>query len=140
MSLETTFDVSVPPDRVFAFLANPRNVISTSHPGPVVDRSAEGFGPGSWFVLAFDQLRVRVEYTEVEPDRRLSARVTMTGRGSGGSSSSQAFSLTALDGGARTRVDALADGSGGWLRWGPLVRASQRAEWRRLADRIEKSA
>jgi len=140
MELETTFDVAVPPGRAFAFLADPRNLVTANHPRPVVEQSAGPLTSGSWFVLALDQLRVRVEYEQVEPDRQLVAVVTMSGRGSAGSTGRQAIDLCPLDGGARTRIWAMADGSGGWIRWGPLVRASQRATWRRLARGIDASA
>jgi carbon monoxide dehydrogenase subunit G len=140
MGRETSFDVAVPPQRVFAFLSNPRNLITANHPGPVIERSDGPFSPGSWFLLAFDQIRVRVEYPQVEPNRRLAAAVTMSGRGSGGASSRWIFDLSELDGGGGTRVEASAEGSMGWLRWGPLNRALKRRMWRSLSKRIEARA
>jgi hypothetical protein len=67
MRLWTTFDVLVPRERVAAFLAEPRHLLAANHRGPVVEQSDGPLGAGSWFVLAFDQLRVRVEYTLFEP-------------------------------------------------------------------------
>jgi carbon monoxide dehydrogenase subunit G len=140
VTLSTIFEVAVPLPRVFAFLCDPRNLITANHDGPVVEQSTGPFGVGSWFVLAFDQIRARVEYTAFEPTRRLAVSVVMSGRGAGGMSSKQEFVLTALDGGSGTRIEATADGTGGWIRWGPIVRASQAATWRRLSKRIEASA
>lgn len=140
MTLSTTFEVAVPPARVFAFLSNPRNLITANREGPVVEQSDGSLGVGSWFVLAFDQLRARVEYTALEPTRKIAVSVAMSGRGSGGMSGTHEFVLSALEGGSATRIEATADGSGGWLRWGPFVRASQSAAWRRLSQRIEASA
>ena len=140
MQLSTTFEVPIPPSRVFAFLSNPRNLITANHKGPILERSDGPPAAGSWFVLGFDQLRARVEYTAFEPDRRLAASVVMSGRASGAMSSRQEFLLSPLSDGSATRVDAAADGHGGWLRWGPLVRASQRAAWRRMRARMVASA
>ena len=140
MTLSTTFDVAVPPSRVFEFLTDPRNLITANHEGPVIEQSDGPLGAGSWFVLAFDQIRARVEYIAFEPTRKLTVSVVMSGRGAGGMSSTQQFVLAELDGGSRTRIEATADGSGGWLRWGPVVRATQSASWRRLSKRIEASA
>jgi carbon monoxide dehydrogenase subunit G len=140
MPVSTTFDVAVPAGRVFAFLSNPRNFIAGNHIGPVVEQSDGPLAAGSWFVLAFDQLRMRVEYTAFEPSRRVAVATSMSGRGSGGMWSKQEFVLTELDGGSGTRVEATADGAGGLLRWGPLVRASQALTWRRIRHKIEASA
>jgi len=137
MSLSTTFDVDVPPARVFVFLTQPGNLIAANRKGPIVERSDGPLGLGSWFVLAFDQLRARVEYTAFEPDRKLAVSVVLSGRGSLGTSSTQEFVLSELDGGSRTRVEIIARGQGGCLRWGPLVRASQRAASRRMRARME---
>jgi carbon monoxide dehydrogenase subunit G len=140
MQVSTTFEVPIPPSGVFAFLSNPRNLITANHEGPILERSDGPPAAGAWFVLGFDQLRARVEYTAFEPDRRLAASVVMSGRGSGGMSSRQEFLLSALGDGSATRVDAAADGDGGWLRWAPLMRASQRAAWRRMRARMVASA
>ena len=140
MQVSTTFDVPVPPSRVFAFLSDPRNLIAANHPGPVVDRSDGPLAVGSWSVLAFDQVRVRVDYTAFEPDRRLGVTIVMTGRGARGVSSRQDFGLSTIGDGSGTRVEATVEGQGGWLRWGPIVRASQRAAWRRMRDRMVASA
>src|SRR5574338_387270 len=123
----STFDVAVPPDRVFAYLSNPRNLMSANHEGPVVVRSDGPLVAGSWFVLKFDQLRARVEYTEVEPDRHIAAQVALSGFGSGGSVGRVDVILTPVEGGSRTRVQLTTDSKGGWLRWGPLLRAQESA-------------
>lgn len=138
--VSSTFEVAVPPARVFAYLSDPRHFIAANHDGPIIDQSGGALGVGSWYLLAFDQLRARVVYTAFEPDRTIGVAVVMTGRGSGAMSSTQAFVLSELDGGKRTRIQATAGGHGGLLRWGPFVRAAQSATWRRLRHQLEASA
>jgi polyketide cyclase/dehydrase/lipid transport protein len=140
MRLSTTFEVPVPRDRVFAFLSNPRNLIAANHTGPVVDQSEGALGPGSWFVLAFNQLRMRVEYVVWEPTSRIAVAMVMTGRGSGGLAARQQFVLTQLNGGERTQIGATVEGTGGFIQWEPLMRAAQSMAWRRLRKKLEASA
>jgi carbon monoxide dehydrogenase subunit G len=135
--LATTFDVSVPPERVAAYLGDPRHLITANHTGPVLEKSEGPLTTGSWFVLKFDQLRARVEYTMYDPPRRIAASVAMTGRGSGGIKTTQVFVLSALDGRVGTRVEASIEGEGGWMHWGPLMRIGQGLNWRRMRRRIE---
>ena len=137
--ITTTFDVHVTPDRVATYLADPRHLLVANHDGPVIEQSEGPLASGSWFVLRFDQLRVRVEYTAFDPPRRVAAIVSMTGRGARGSTATYEFVLTKLDGGEGTRVDASVDGEGGWIRWGPLQRMSQSLTWRRMRQGIEAS-
>lgn len=140
MRASTVFDVAVPPGRVAAYLAEPRHVIVANHKGPVLEQSDGPLATGSWFVLGFDQLRVRVEYLTFEPPTRIAVAVSMSGRGSAGMRSVQEFRLSELDRGRGTRVGANAEGSGGWLHWEPLMRLAQRLMWRRLRKQIERSA
>lgn len=135
-----TFDADIPPDRAFAFLSNPRNLIAANHKGPMIEQSEGPLAAGSWFVLKFDQLRARVEYTAVEQERRIAAQVTMSGIGSGGQVSRYDYVLTPLDGGSRTRVEGTADGSSGCVRWGPVVRFANAASAKRLRAKMEESA
>lgn len=72
------------PERVFDFLTNPRNLVTGNHRGPVETRSDAAEGVGSWAVLAFDNLRARVEYTAWDRASRISATITWSGRFSGG--------------------------------------------------------
>ena len=137
MRLSTTFDVSVPPDRVSAYLADPRHLLMANNRGPVVEQSDAPLAAGSWYVLAFDQLRVRGEYTVFDPPRAIAVQVAMTGRDSAGARSAQEFSLSAIDDGRGTRVAATAEGEGGPIRWAPILRASQALNWRRLKRAIE---
>ena len=139
MANTADFDVSPSPDRVIAYLADPRNLIVANHQGHVVERSDPPNGIGSWAVLAFDQLRVRVEYTSFEPPDLVAVAVTHTGRGSGGLSQIARYHLgpAAATGGTHTTLEM--DGSGGFitravngLTW-PLI-------WRRLRDRMERDA
>ena len=140
MPLTAVFDVAVPRDRVIAYLAEPRHLIVANHEGPLIDRSDGPLATGSWFIFGFDQLRVRIQYVAFEPPTRIAVELAMTGRGSGGMTAVQEFRLSELDGGRATRIEATADGSGGWLRWGPLRRAVQKLTWRRLRQQIERTA
>jgi carbon monoxide dehydrogenase subunit G len=140
MSVSTVFEVAVPRDRVVTYLAEPRNLLVANHKGPVLEQSDGPLASGSWFVLGFDQLRARVEYVTFEPPERIAVAVSMSGRGSGGMRSVQEFRLSELEDGRGTRVEATADGTGGWLSWEPLTRVAQRLTWRRLRKQIERSA
>lgn len=140
MLAATSLDVSVEPRRAFAFLSNPRNLMVANHPGPIVGQSGGPFEAGSWFVLKFDQLRARVEYTVVEPDEHIAALITMSGLGSFGQVARQDFSLTPLDDGSRTRIEWTTDGHGGCLRWSPFVRVSRSAAAKLLRVKMEASA
>ena len=137
MRLSTTFEVSIPPDRVAAYLADPRHLLLANHAGPVVEQSEGPMAAGSWYVLAFDQLRARVEYSVFDPPRAIAVRLAMSGRGSGGMRSAQEFELSAIDEGRGTRVAATAEGEGGLIRWAPIRRAVQAMNWRRLKRGIE---
>jgi Polyketide cyclase / dehydrase and lipid transport len=138
MRMSTTFDVHVSPDRVAGYLADPRHLIAANHKGPVLERSDGPVATGSWFVLGFDQLRMRVDYVLYEP-RLIRAKVEFSGRGSGKLSAVHGFRLTPLAAGEATRVEADVDGTGGWLGWEPLMRAGQRLRWRQLRKQIERS-
>jgi hypothetical protein len=137
MPEHASFVVSPSPDRVAAYLSDPRNVLVANNDGPVVDRSDPPHGPGSWSVLAFDQLRIRVEYTAAAPDR-VAVAATYAGRGSGGITATASYGLQADPSGG-TRVSLEADGSGGFF-----VRAMNRLTWplvwRRIRDRMDKGA
>lgn len=134
-----TFEVRVPRDRILAHLTNPRNLITANHTGAVIDRSEGMLRAGSWFLLSFDQLTARVEYTTFDPPGHVSATVAMSGVGAGGSSHHQDFVLTELDQG-RTRVEVTVNGTGGLIRWTPLMRSMQAIALRRLRRKIEASA
>ncbi|MEA2653766.1 MAG: hypothetical protein QOI37_993 [Chloroflexota bacterium] len=108
-----------------------------NHEGPIVERSERPGGTGSWSVLAFDQIRVRVEYTAFEPPDRVAVAMTFSGPGSGGMSSTAAYRLLPIIGTGGTRVTIDADGSGG-----VIIRALNRLTWplvwRRLRDRMQR--
>ena len=140
MPITAVFDVTVPRDRVVAYLAEPRHLVVANHKGPLLEQSDGPIATGSWFILGFDQLRARIEYVAFEPPTRIAVAVKMTGQGSGGMTAVQEFRLSELDGGRATRIEATADGTGGWLRWEPLRRAAQKLTWRRLRQQIERSA
>lgn len=84
MRTSATYDVASSPDEVAAYLANPRNLLIANHKGPVVDQSEPPTRTGSWYVLAFDQIRVRIEYTTFEPPALIAISVGYSGRGSAG--------------------------------------------------------
>lgn len=89
-----------PPDRVFDYLCVPRNLLLANHQGPVEARSSDPTTrAGSWAVLAFDQLRVRVEYTAVERAERVEAVMEWSGFGSGNRRETVEYRLTPLPGG-----------------------------------------
>jgi hypothetical protein len=139
MGNRVVFSVSASPSVVSAYLSNPRNVLIANHEGPVVERSDPPVGAGSWSVLAFDQLRARVEYTRYEPPDVIAVGVAYSGRGSGGMTQSATYRLEPDDSTGGTKVTLAVDGSSGLMirafnqvTW-PLV-------WRRLRDRMERGA
>jgi phosphopantothenate synthetase len=110
-----------------------------NHDGPIVEQSDGPLDAGSWFVLKFDQLRARVEYSVLQPERHVAAQVSLTGFGSGGKTWRRDYVLTPLDEGSRTRVVVTTDGKVGLLRWGPLVRAAESASAKRMRDKMESA-
>jgi carbon monoxide dehydrogenase subunit G len=136
MPQTASFVVSSTPDRVAEYLSDPRNALIANHDGPVVERSVPPIERGSWAVLAFDQLRVRVEYLAVEPDQ-IAVVATYSGPGSGGMTASATYGLVVDGTTGGTRVNLDVDGTGRFvaramsrLTW-PLV-------WRRLRNRMER--
>jgi hypothetical protein len=139
MRATTTFDVSSPRDEVAAYLSNPRNILVANHRGPVVEGSDPPVRAGSWSVLAFDQLRVRVDYTAFEPPALLAASVTYSGQGSGGMRGTFVYHLSPIPQAGGTRVSLDAETSGGWMP-SPIRRLLWPLIWRRLRSRMEKGA
>lgn len=136
MRATATFDVPRSRDEVVTYLSNPRNILIANHQGPVVEQSDPPVQAGSWSVLAFDQLRVRVEYTEFQPPTLIAASMTYTGLGSGGMHGTFVYRLAPIDNAGGTRVTLQAQASGGpmpdpvsHLLW-PLL-------WRRLRTRMQ---
>ena len=111
--------------------------MAANHEGPIIEQSEGPFAAGSWFVLRFDQLRARVTYLVVDPERRVSARVAMSGFGSGNRVWDHDYVLTPLDGGARTQIQVTIDGPSGCVRWAPFTRIMRNASMRRLRTKIE---
>jgi hypothetical protein len=132
MRVNATYDVSSSPDEVATHLANPRNLVLANHEGPVVDQSAPPMRAGSWFVLAFDQLRLRVEYTTFDPPTLIAFSTTYSGRGSGGLQGTYVYQLASIPNSPGTRITLDADMSGWWL---PDVLA--RLLWRRSLKRLQ---
>jgi len=137
MRATATFDVSSPPDEVVAYLSNPRNILVANHKGPVVEESDPPVRAGSWSVLAFDQLRVRVEYTKYEPPALVAASMSYTGRGSGGMSGTVVYRLAPVDETGGTRVTLDEETSNGWMPR-PVARLLWQLVWRRIRDRMER--
>jgi hypothetical protein len=136
MRATATFDIGRPRDEVVAYLSNARNILIANREGRVVERSEPPVGAGSWSVLAFDQIRVLVEYTELELPTVIAVSLTYTGRGSGGMYGTFVYRLAPADNAGGTRVTIEAEGSGGpipervsRLLW-PLM-------WRRLRSRMQ---
>lgn len=75
--------IGAPAERVFDYFANPRNLVMANNRGPVIDQSVPSTGPGSWAVLKFDQLQLRVEYETWERPTKLAAVLHYSGIGSG---------------------------------------------------------
>jgi hypothetical protein len=115
MRATATYDAASSPDEVAAYLANPRNLVMANHQGPVVDQSEPPTRSGSWFVFAFDQIRVRVEYKTFEPPTLIAISVTYSGLGSAGLHGTDVYRLGPIPGGSGTRVTLDTDRSGGWV-------------------------
>ena len=135
----TSFEVSRPPDAVAAYLSNPRHFVTADHEGPVVDGSEGPLADGSWYVLAFDQLRTRIEYTSLDLPRRIVVTVQTTGLGSSGVRSIQEYVLRPLPDGRGTLVEVNVEGSGGCLP-GFLGRAVQKRHFEHVRDGMERGA
>ena len=133
----TTFRVGRPREAVFAFLTTPRNHFTANRAGPIVDQSDGPLRTGSSYVLAFDQLRAHVTYEVIEPPERIVVAIALSRRLSGGTRSRREFVL--VEDGNATGVEVRSRGSGGWVSWGPLVRAGERAALSRLRRRIEST-
>ena len=129
------FEVSSGPTAVFAYLSEPRNLLLVSHRGRAVEQSEPPFQAGSWFVLAFDQLRVRIEYVVVEPPGLISFVATYGGRGSHGQRDMAAFQLAENPRALGTVVRIETETRGGWMpAWLTLLWPVQ---LRRLRARME---
>jgi hypothetical protein len=139
MRATATFDLSAPPDQVLTYLSNPRNILIANNEGPVVEQSDPPVRAGSWSVLAFDQLRVRVRYTAFEPPALVAASMTVSGRGSGGMSGSYVYQLRPVRETDGTRVTLDAESSGGWMP-GPLSRLFWPLMWRQIRRRMERGS
>jgi hypothetical protein len=136
MKFNATYDVSSSPDDVAAHLANPRNLVLANHEGPVVDQSDPPIRAGSWFVLAFDQLRLRVEYTTFDPPTLIALSTIYSGRGSAGMQGTYVYQLASIPKSPGTRITLDADVSGGWLP-DVLARLLLRRSLKRLQSRMD---
>jgi carbon monoxide dehydrogenase subunit G len=134
-----SFDLTARLEQVVAYLSNPRNLITANNAGPTVEQSEPPIQSGSWAVLAFDQLRMRVEYLDYEPPARIAVSTTFTGKGSGGTRAVYAYRLEPIQATGGTRLTVEVDGQGGWVP-APLSRLFQRLLWRRMQQRIEAFA
>ena len=134
----TTYDVPSAPDEMAANLANPRNLVTANRPGRVVDQSDPPTRTGSWAVLAYDQLRVRIDYTAFEPPVLVAVAMTYTGRGSRGMSGTFVYQLAPMAGSWGTRVTIDTETSGGWVPDAVsrlMLRLTLRRRMRRDPDR-----
>lgn len=140
MKVRGSYEVAAPPEKVFAYFANPRHVVIANHDGPLIERSEGEQGVGSWYVMAFDQLRMRVEYTVYDPPSRIGARVTSSGRGSGGSAFEHEWEISALPDGRGSRVEIFGVGRGGFWPLNLLYRPFTWLAGRRAKRAIERGA
>jgi hypothetical protein len=97
-----TVDLDVAPDQAFDHFANPRNLVLANNPGPVIERSDPATGVGSWAVLKFDQIRMRVEYEVWERPRRIVAMLQYSGFLSGGRRERAEYEFRPNDSGGTT--------------------------------------
>jgi hypothetical protein len=133
-----TFDVHVSQDRVVAYLSNPRHLLIANNDGPVVAASDPPVRTGSWSLLAFDQLRVRVEYTAFEPPELIATSVIYSGRGSRGMQGVFVYRLRPAPDREATTVRLEAESTGGWTP-GLLSRLLWPLMWRGLRDRMSRA-
>jgi hypothetical protein len=112
-------------------------MLLANYKGPVIERSDPPVRTGSWSVLAFDQLRVRVLYTAFEPPALVAASMTVDGRGSGGMNGSFVYQLRPIRETGGTRVTLDAESSGGWMP-DPLSRLFWPIAWRQVRRRMKK--
>lgn len=126
-----TFEVSARPAEVAAWLSVPGNLLVANRRGSVAERSDPPVRTGSWFVLAFEQLRVRVEYTAFGPPLRVAASVVYSGRRSGGLRAAATYHLVENRRTGGTSVIVEADSSGGWVP-APVGRLLWPLLWRRF--------
>lgn len=129
-----TFDVPAAPEVVFAYLSNPRNLLIANHEGPTVERSTEPVrGVGSWSILAFDQLRVRVEFTAFDSPVRVAVVVEYSGVGSGNRREIADYRIgPGSNGGSVVTVDLESPG----LPIPFLGRLVESLAWRRLGQKL----
>jgi hypothetical protein len=139
MRATATFDLSAPPDKVLTYLSNPRNIVIANNDGPVVEQSDPPVRAGSWSVLAFDQLRVRVQYTAFESPTLVAASTTVSGPGSGGVQGSYVYQLRPIRATGGTRVTLDAESSGGWMPE-TVSRLFWPMFWRQIRSRMEKGS
>jgi hypothetical protein len=71
--------------------------------------------PGVVYVLAFDQLRVRVEYLTVESSLHVGGSITYSGVGSRGIRETFDYHLAPIPDSTGTRVELAVETAGGWL-------------------------
>ena len=139
MHATATFAVPTSPDRVVAYLSRPRSLLIANHEGPVIEQSDPPIRSGSWSIHQFDQLRVRVEYVALTPDR-VAVTITSTGWGSGGMNGSFTYRIASIDGKAEwTRVTVEAETPRGPIR-DPLGRVLWPLLWHRIRDRMAREA
>ena len=132
MRAARTFDVAASPESVFDYLSKPRNLILANQKGSTVEQSTDPVGGvGSWSVLAFDQLRVRIAYTAFDPPARIAAIAEYSGPGSGGRRDVADYRIAPAAGG-RSSVTVEMESPGI-----PLIgRLVEWMVWRRLGQRL----
>lgn len=121
-----------------AYLSDPRNLLIANNDRPVVASSDAPVETGSWAIMTFDQIQVRVEYTAFQPPEVVGASMVYTGRGSGGMRGTYVYRLAPRSSGAGTSVTLEAESTGGWMP-GSLSRLLWALLWRRMRDRMRRA-
>jgi hypothetical protein len=129
-----TVTLGVPPSHVFDYFATARNLVVANHRGPIVETSDPPTGPGSWVVLQFDQLRVRVDYEEWARPTRLAGRVRYSGFGSGNGVEPFEYSLDGSNDETVVRYVRGRARRGPFRFIGDLV---ERRYWRNVGERLQ---
>jgi hypothetical protein len=126
-------ELSAPVGLVFDYFATPRNLVMANNRGAVTDHSDPSDGPGSWAVLKFDQIRLRIEYPVWDRPQRLSADLRYSGFGSG--NRLDRFTYDFRPTGARTTVVAYRLET--QARQIPFISAwTERRYWRNVEARL----
>lgn len=124
------------PEQVFDYFANPRHLVMSNDRGPITERSDPSTGVGSWAILKFDQIQLRVEYEAWERPVRIAVAMEYGGFLSGGGRDRHEYLIQpGTTGGTRLRYRRAVTRR----RYIPVPfigRLLNRLYWRRIDSRI----